>query len=111
MSPSNGQPNAVATAPITFFGLAPARRQLATSGNPAIVSSTLRLRFLRLWVFEAEQSSTSASTGVRTARSAARKFGTKADRRVSERLAIPANTSSASAIWGTAFGDTNDVTS
>ena len=71
----------------------------------------LRLRFLRLCVSEAEHSSTPPSSGVCAARSAAFRFGTSAIRQVSSRLRTPASTSAASASCGTAFGETNDVTS
>ena len=91
--PSNGQPNAVAIAPIIPTSLP--RSAASTSVKPANDSSTLRRTLARLCVSDAETTSTTSSTFAASARSAPRAFGTSA----------------ASRSCGTAFGETNEVAS
>src|SRR5499427_1341182 len=108
-SPSYGQPQAVAT---TTCRVAP--RWWASSIMTAISSrdcSVDRLTFLRLWVSEADTTASTSVNPASRALRAPRRFGASAEYLTVGTRSTPAQTSSASAIWGIASARTNETAS
>ena len=103
-SPSYGQPKLVDTITSTVAPAAwtsPMRRPMSASD-----SSVDRLTLWRLWVSEAETTTSSSRKPAARARWAPRELGTRAEYRTSGAFRAAAHTSSASAICGIALGCT-----
>src|SRR5271165_3165346 len=74
-------------------------------------SAVLRLTFLRLWVSDADTTASISVSPLSSARTAPRRFGTRAEYRTPLARSMPAQTASASAICGIASGRTNETAS
>ncbi len=109
--PSNGHPNVVDRLIEIFMPAACA--PLAISGISASDCSCVRLMLARLCVSEADTTpfTSSGFFGASAALRTPRMLGTSATYTTPGTRSMPASTSFASASAGTAFGDTNDVTS
>ena len=109
MSPSKGQPKLVATMTSTLlpWPWISSIRWVMSSSDSAVD----RLRLRRLWVSLADTTTSISAKPASSARCAPRVFGISAEYRISGFLVIRAQTSSASAICGIAFGCTNETAS
>ncbi len=93
------------------FTVARPRATRMISANPSSDCAVLRLRFAWLCDSLADITRFISSTPTASARSAPRRLGTSAVYRVPGSLWMPPITSSASRRFGTALGETNEVTS